>query len=173
MVAQFEPIITPGPPFPFLFPFFLGLLPLLAILVGLLVIVVFVVAGIADESRGQDGRRGRWLPLVYYYLATLVGLTLLLTGLIGGLGGLVTAALPSASDPFLYEVPPPPPPFEGGPIEESPEDTAEREADALDRARRSGFAGAIRGGATAAVAFPVFFWHLRQARRKEPEWLAP
>jgi hypothetical protein len=136
---------------------------------GLAVIVLFVVAGIMSEAPGS--RRGRWVPLVYYYLATVVGLVLVLTGLIGGLNGVVTAVAPRTADPFLFFEPPFDP--EGRPIELSPREEAKQEADALDRARQSGIAGAIRGGSTAVVGFPVFFWHLRQARRKEPEWLGP
>lgn len=159
---------VPDSPFPFLFPFFL-LGPMLLPLIGIAVIVLFVVAGIAGESGVQNGRRGRWLPLVYYYLATVVGLALLLTGVIGGLHGLVTAAFPSTADEFIYFEPP----FDakGNPIQETESEEAEREAEGLERARRSGFAGAINGGITALVGAPVFLWHLIQARRKEPEWL--
>lgn len=119
---------------------------------------------------GTERPRGRWLPLVYYYLATIVGLTLLLVGLIGGLSGLVTAAFPETSDPFVYNFGPP---FDerGNPKKEARAEKAEREAEQLERAQLGGFADAIRGGVTALVAAPVFFWHLRQARRKEPEWL--
>lgn len=164
-VAQFAPV---SGPFPFPFPFF-AFVPFLLLPFGVLVIVLFVVAGIAGESRTPNERRGRWLPLVYYYLATLVGLSLLLAGLIGGLHGLVTAAFPSTASEFIYFEPP----FDekGRPVKESNSEESEREAEALERARRSGFAGAIQGGTTAIVGFPVFFWHLRQARRKEPEWL--
>lgn len=114
--------------------------------------------------------RGRWLPLVYYYLATVVGLTLLLVGLIGGLNGLVTAAFPSTSDEYIYSdvvnVD-----RQEKPIKESKAREEARAAEVQERARLRGFANAIRGGITALVAAPVFFWHLRQARRKEPEWL--
>lgn len=118
----------------------------------------------------NEPRRGRWLPLVYYYLATIVGLVILLVGLIGGLNGLVQAAFPKASDELAY--------FdateydrEGNPIEVTIKEKAEREAEAIERARLAGFAGALRGLVAAIVGAPVFIWHLRQARRREPEWL--
>lgn len=153
-------------PFPLFF-----VLPFLIPLVAVVVIVLFIVAGIRSESGAPNDRRGRWLPLVYYYVATLVGLAIVLAGLIGGLNGVVTAAFPKTGDPFLY-VEPPFDPETGRPLDESPREEEEREAEALDRARQSGVAGAIRGGTAAIVGFPVFFWHLRQARRKEPEWFA-
>lgn len=152
------------------FPFF-GFLPLLGLLVATAVIVLFVVAGITGESGLAAERRGRWLPLVYYYLATIVGLALVLTGVIGGLHGLVTAAFPSTSPEVIFSEPRFDP--EGRPIGETATEKAEREADARERARLGAFAGAIRGGITGLVGAPVFFWHLRQARRKEPEWLGP
>lgn len=147
-----------------IFPFF-GLLPLL----GLAAIVLFVAAGVAGEAGMASERRGRWLPLVYYYLATVVGLALVLVGTIGGLHGLVTAALPSTSPEVIFSEPR----FDrdGNPVAETAREKAEREAEARDRARLGAFADAIRGGITGLVGAPVFVWHLRQARRKEPEWL--
>ncbi len=116
-----------------------------------------------------EPRRGRWLPLVYYYLATIVGLSFLLAGLIGGLNGLVTAMFPRTADEYIYSEPP----FNdsGDPVEESAAEKEQREAEAFDQARNGGFAAGLRGLITAIVGAPVFFWHLRQARRREPEWL--
>lgn len=135
---------------------------------------MFVVAGVLGEgSMATEGRRGRWLPLVYYYLATVVGLALLLTGLIGGLRGLVVAAIPQASHEFGFAEFGPTFGPEGERIELSKEERAEQRERALERARLGGFADALQGLVTAVVAAPVFFWHLRQARRKEPEWFGP
>lgn len=116
--------------------------------------------------------KGRWLPLIYYYLATVVGLAILLVGLIGGLRGVVQAAFPKTSDEFRFsgfavrEVTP-----EGRPVKLRERETLRAEEDALDRARQAGIADAFDGLIAALVAGPVFFWHLRQARRREPEWL--
>jgi hypothetical protein len=143
---------------------FLSLFGPVLVLIAVVVIVLVIVAA----TRGDAGdRRGRLLPLVYYYLATVVGLALVLAGVIGGLHGLVTAAFPKTADEFIFAEPPFSP--EGDPVKESPSEKAEREAEALERSRQSGYAGAIQGGITALVGAPVFFWHLRQARRKEPE----
>lgn len=166
-------MFTPGlerVPEPLGFPFELFfVLPFFLPLLGVAVIVLFVVAGIRGETAAPGERRGRWLPLVYYYLATVVGLAITLTGLIGGLNGAVTAAFPTTGEDFIYSEPPYD--EQGNPIRESKSEKAEREAEARELSRRSGIAGAIRGATTGIVGFPVFFWHLRQARRKEPEWL--
>lgn len=117
----------------------------------------------------SETRRGKWLPLVYYYLATVIGLAILLFGLIGGLNGLVRAAFPKVSDELIYREPP----FDerGRPLKVSAKETAAFESEAIDRARRRGFSEALDGLVATVVAGPVFFWHLRQARRREPEWL--
>jgi hypothetical protein len=122
---------------------------------------------------GEEARKGRWLPLVYYYLATAVGLAILLFGLIGTLQGLLTAALPQVSSEARYAV------LEAPKLEpradQSSEPTeAERERaekQAIERARLGGFERALRGVVNLVVGAPVFFWHLRQARRREPELL--
>lgn len=150
-------------------PFF-GLGRFLPLLV-LVAIVALIGAGIAGEAGTMAERRGRWLPLVYYYLATVVGLAILLVGAIGGLQGLVKAAFPSTAPEVIYSEPRHD--KEGNPLEESRAEKARRERDARELARLVGFADAVRGGVTGIVGAPVFFWHLRQARRKEPEWLGP
>lgn len=110
--------------------------------------------------------RGRWLPLVYYYLATVVGLTILLVGLISGAQSLVDAIWPEASDTVRYEYGIYSP--EENPSEREREESREN---AIETARLGGYAGAVKGLIAALVGLPVFIWHLRQARRKEPEWL--
>ena len=118
-----------------------------------------------------DERRGRWVPLVYYYLASIIGLTMLLFGVIGAANGLVNVAFPRASEEFAYSRPV----YDerGKSVDDSPREKAAREAEALERARAVGLSRSIRGGIMAVVAVPVFVWHLRQARRKEPEWVGP
>lgn len=118
----------------------------------------------------EENRRGRWLPLVYYYLATVVGLVLLLVGVIGGLNGLVHAAFPRLSDEVRFST------SAFAPDERAPRRVTEREREvarreAIDLARLGGYSDALEGLITAVVGAPVFFWHLRQARRREPEWL--
>lgn len=147
------------------FPFF-AFLPVVVVTIVVVLVIVLVVVAVA---RGDSDRRGRLLPLVYYYLATTVGLALVLVGLIGCFRGLVQVALPRTGGEVSYSEPP----FDqqGNPVKESKADKAEREADAEKSARNQGEADAIDGAITALVGAPVFLWHLRQARRKEPELL--
>lgn len=130
-----------------------------------------------------ESRRGRWLPLVYYYLATVVGLVIMLIGLITGLQGLIDAAFPSLSDDVRYASPEYAPPQPQPGDEKAPREPTAAEVqkakveaekakeDATERARLGGFAKGLRGLVSVVVGAPVFFWHLRQARRKEPEWM--
>jgi ABC-type cobalamin transport system permease subunit len=113
-------------------------------------------------------RPGWWLPMVYYYLATAIGLIILLFGLIGGLHGLVNVALPELSSEARYNTYVVKP--DGTPM--VPADEAKAKADAIERARLSGYADALYGAVAVVVGAPVFVWHLRQARRREPELLA-
>jgi hypothetical protein len=118
--------------------------------------------------------RGRWIPIVYYYLATLVGLVILLVGVIGGLQSLVDVVFPQLSSEVRFAEPT----LERGPDspgvarEPTDEERESARADSLERARLGGYAGGLRGLIAALVGAPVFLWHLRQARRKEPEWFA-
>jgi hypothetical protein len=117
---------------------------------------------------GNQHKPGWWLPMVYYYLATAIGLVVLLFGLIGGLRGLVTAAIPEVSSDVRYSsyvIKP-----DG--TQASPAEEDKLHADAIERARIGGYADALYGAVTVVVALPVFAWHLRQARRREPELLA-
>lgn len=119
----------------------------------------------------EESRRGRWIPVVYYYLATAVGLAITLVGLIQGLHGLVIAAIPQVSDEVRFisverHFGP-----EGEKVRLTEEEKTEAREEAIERARLGGFAGALKGLITALVGAPVFFWHLRQARRREPAWL--
>jgi len=107
-----------------------------------------------------------WLPSVYYYLGAAIGLILLLFGLVGGLRGLVTAALPQISDEVryaTYEVRSPDGTVKGGTAEQR----EQARVDAIERARIGGYADALYGAVAVVVGAPVFGWHLRQARRRE------
>lgn len=117
-------------------------------------------------------RPGAWLPSVYYYLAAAIGLVILLVGLIGGLRGLVTAALPSISDEVRYAASGPVFDRNGRMVTPTPREETRARADAEERARIGGFADALYGAVAVLVGTPVFVWHLSQARRREPELLA-
>lgn len=119
----------------------------------------------------EETRRGRWIPLVYYYLAAAIGLTIMLVGLIGGLHGLVKSAIPAIADEVRFADVERPIGPDGRREEISEPERERRKAEAIENARLSGFAAALEGLVTAAVGAPVFFWHVRQARRREPFWL--
>jgi hypothetical protein len=119
---------------------------------------------------GTQRRPGFWLPSVYYYVATAIGLSIMLFGLIGGLRGLVTAALPQLSGEVRYASSASYPKPDG--TVATPQDKEQAKADAMDQARLGGYADALYGAVAVAVGAPVFWWHLRQARRREPELLA-
>ncbi len=112
-------------------------------------------------------RPGYWLPSLYYYLAAAIGLVIALVGVIGGLRGLVTAALPQISSEVRYA-------GTTGPTGAllTPQEREQARADAIAAARVGGYADALYGTVAVIVGTPVFVWHLRQARRREPELLA-
>ena len=114
---------------------------------------------------------GAWLPSVYYYLATAVGLILMLFGLVGGLRGLVTAALPEISSEVRYASSATYPKPDGTTVL-TPAEQEQARADAMHQARIGGYADALYGAVAVVVGAPVFWWHLRQARRREPELMA-
>lgn len=118
----------------------------------------------------RERKPGAWLPLVYYYLATVIGLGILLFGVVGALRGAVDAALPQLSSEARYLA------YETRAPDGAKEELTEQErealrAEALERARLGGIAEILYGAVGIAVGLPVFVWHLRQARRREPELL--
>ncbi len=115
-------------------------------------------------------RPGFWLPSLYYYLAAAIGLVIALVGVIGGLRGLVTAALPQIASEVRYAGYPGTTGPTGAPL--TPQERDQARADAIAAARVGGYADALYGTVAVIVGTPVFVWHLRQARRREPELLA-
>ena len=117
-----------------------------------------------------NDRRGRWNVFAYYYAAALIGLVMVLVGAVGGLQSLVRVALPQTADEVRYIDEPYRFTPDGEPRPTAAElDRIEEEAE--DDARTSGLADFARGLITAGVGAPVMAWHLRQARRKEPDWM--
>jgi hypothetical protein len=118
-------------------------------------------------------RPGAWLPSVYYYVATAIGLIVMLVGLVGGLRGLVTAALPEISSEVRFAATAPVPGKPDGSTTLTPQEQQQVHDDAVHRARIGGYADALYGAVAVVVGAPVFWWHLRQARRREPELTSP
>ena len=121
-----------------------------------------------------DAKRGRWVVFAYYYLAALIGLIMLVVGAVMAGHGLVRFALPETSDEVRWATEPYR--FAAlGPDEKGPKPPSEAELkrireEAIDHARTSALGDMLTGVVTAAVGAPVMAWHLRQARRREPEW---
>jgi hypothetical protein len=110
-----------------------------------------------------------WSGYVYYYVASLIGLGLLIAGVIGIFNGAIQVAAPASAPEYRYRVP------EVPKLEESPGATApaqpqnrrQLERDAATAVRREGVYRAARGLVLAVVGTPVFAWHIRRARRLE------
>jgi hypothetical protein len=138
--------------------------------VGVVAVVVTTVLLVLRHDDRVTSPSRRW-STPYYYAAALIGLVMVLAGVVGGLSGLVQAALPQTSEEVLYLEP-----FaygpEGEPEELSAEEEERRRQQALDDARAIGVAEALRGAILAAVGAPVLVWHLRQARRREADGVA-
>ena len=115
-------------------------------------------------------RRGRWVLFVYYYVAALIGLVMLLFGVVGGLRAAVQVALPQTADEVRYSYYEPPL-EDGGKGELTPAQEERRREEArqraIENARTSGLADLLNGVILAGVGAPVLLWHLRHARREE------
>ena len=112
-----------------------------------------------------------WSGHVYYYTASLVGLSLVLFGAVGVMRGLLQAAVPTAAPEFRYSQEIYPERLE--PPSTSPQPTLSpterRRQVAVDRIRAEGLFRAVEGLSLAVVGAPVFVWHIRRARRREAD----
>lgn len=117
-------------------------------------------------SESENKVKGKWVPSLYYYLATIVGLGFLLGGVTATLIGLRRAVIPELTENYSYYEGP----YEEGKQPGKAEQQRQREQN-IDNERRRGWSKAIDGAIFSLVGAPVFFWHLRQARRREPELL--
>jgi len=142
------------------FPFSSFVLP-----VGVMVVALTTLVLVLRHDDPMTDPSRRW-SAAYYYAAALIGLLMVLAGIVGGLSGLVQAALPQTSEEVLYFDPYNFSP-DGKPEPLSPEEEDRRRQQALEDARAIGVADALRGVILAGVGAPVLIWHLRQARRRE------
>lgn len=112
-----------------------------------------------------------WTGHVYYYVASLVGLGLLVAGLVTTSTGLLKAALPRSAPEFAYakeeqffRVEP----KSGKPAETpTPAERRENERNAESRITREGVFSAAQGGFLVIIGAPIFVWHIRRARERE------
>ncbi|MGI9193639.1 MAG: hypothetical protein ACR2FO_03915 [Actinomycetota bacterium] len=105
--------------------------------------------------------------MLYYYLATILGLTLLLVGSISAAQGLVHRAIPESSPDYYVETTKSG--ENGKDVSLSPSELAKAKAQARQEARQTGAGEALDGLIEAIVGAPVFLWHLTQVRKRERE----
>jgi hypothetical protein len=103
----------------------------------------------SDSPEANQARKSSWVTLLYYYLAALTGLVIVIVGAI--------MAVNSGVDAIFFEPPAQPSAEQNVYCYDCPNDRG----DALE--------DALKGALTAAVGFPIFLWHIRNARRKEDE----
>jgi Domain of unknown function (DUF5671) len=89
-------------------------------------------------------RRLSWVGLLYFYAAALIGLITILVGALIAANALI--------DAIFFEAPVVP---DNEFVFSSSDDRGDK------------FEEALRGLVTAAIGFPIFWWHIRQARRQE------
>lgn len=114
------------------------------------------------EPTLKDPVERHWVAQLYYYVAALVGLILVVFGSIMFAMGLKQAAFPdlgfqsyACSDYDLDEV--------GERC--TPSQKEEQQDQELDNRREDGVSQAIDGLLVAGIGAPILYWHLRQTRR--------
>ena len=100
-------------------------------------------------ATSQETKRS-WVTLLYFYLAAIIGLSIMITGTL--------IAAHALLDVIFYE----------GPNTNVGMDGSEFQMLGGVPDRGDEFQTVLRGLVTAAVGFPVFWWHLRQAQRADP-----
>ncbi len=94
-------------------------------------------------SAGGSPRQS-WIALLYFYLVAIIGLVIVITGAI--------IAVNSFVDWIFFDPPPDPPEGEFYGFYEDRDDKLKV---------------ALQGLLTAAIGAPIFWWHLREARRRD------
>ena len=146
-----------------------------------------------STTEPQATRRS-WVPIVYFFVAALIGLGFVVTGVSMALFGVKDALFPSLGLPrYAYEVYP----YEAYPAPVGPSRTdvpepvkrseaeiarEEHEAKArvIDERRGNGIDRMLSGLIIAGVGAPVLLWHLRRGRALStgatdatPSWATP
>jgi len=109
---------------------------------------------------GSTGPRRSWVVPLYFYLAALIGLGLLIGGTTTALFGLKNVLVPELSvSSYAYD------PGPGGDARR-----ADARRAAVDDRRREGADQLVNGAILAGVGLPTLLWHLRRARgQSSPE----
>lgn len=118
----------------------------------------------ADSTLDPQAGKRSWVVLLYYYLAALVGLGFVVTGITMALFGAKSALLPGLGLPryeYQYNVPPDASGQPGEPTEEQLRVAKDR---AIDERRSHGLDDLLSGLIIAGVGAPVLVWHFRRGR---------
>ncbi len=122
----------------------------------------------ADSGAGGQAAKRNWVVHLYFYLAALVGLGFVITGLTMGFLGAKQALFPGLDLPrYTYEQP-----FYSGeaarPAPPTDQQLQEAKARAIEERRSGGLDGMLDGLIIAGVGAPVLIWHLTRARKLTP-----
>lgn len=115
--------------------------------------------------------RRSWIGTAYYYIASLIGLAMIIAGTVGMLQSGLDALFPRASSDYQWRSVPEPIFVDGRdtPATPSPAEKRARQQEAVDQIRAESTRDAVGSGIIAAVGAPVFLWHIRRARAREEE----
>jgi hypothetical protein len=117
----------------------------------------------ADSTPDPPAAKRSWIVLLYFYVAALVGLGFVITGITMALFGAKNALVPALGLPrytYHYELPP------DSPQSMEPTDEQLRAAKdrAIDERRSSGLDGMLSGLIIVGVGAPVLIWHFKRGR---------
>ncbi|MGH3693956.1 MAG: hypothetical protein ACRDRX_08220 [Pseudonocardiaceae bacterium] len=119
-----------------------------------------------DSGAGGPAAKRNWVVLFYFYLAALVGLGFVITGLTMGLLGAKNALFPGLGLPrYTYEQPFYPGDLANKPTPPTDQQLQEAKARAIGERRSGGLDGMLDGLIFAGVGTPVLIWHLKRARK--------
>jgi len=117
----------------------------------------------ADSTLESQAAKRSWVVLLYFYMAALVGLGFVITGLTLALFGAKNALFPGLGLPrysYQYDFPQDP----NKPEERTEEQLRASKDRAIDERRDSGLDSMLSGLIIAGVGTPVLVWHLKRGR---------
>jgi hypothetical protein len=118
----------------------------------------------ANSARDQQAAKRSWVILLYFYLAALVGLGFVVTGITMALFGAKDALFPGlglSRYEYEYSVPQHPDEPEEKLTEQELQAAKER---ATEDRRNRGLDGVLNGLIITGVGAPVLIWHLKRGR---------
>jgi hypothetical protein len=118
----------------------------------------------ADSIPDPHAAKRSWVVLLYFYVAALVGLGFVVTGITMGLFGAKNALFPSLGlSRYSYEYDFPQDPT-GKPTEPTEKQIQTAKDRAIDERRSTGLDDMISGFIIVGVGTPVLIWHFKRGR---------